>query len=171
MKRTHIFLGVIGAITGVAAATAAFLTDNVGYAVMSRDTNEIQLVGMVAMAFSITGLSGALVASRLRGIGVGALIFSAAGGLLAISFYYLVPAILFTTAAISVPRPTKSAAATADPARPELRSAVDCPRCKTHFAIPLTRPLSIQCPACGASGRIGAAVSPTPSSRTPGRPS
>lgn len=90
MRVAALIVGVVGGLAGIAGAMFAILVGGIGGAVGVKDTGMLLFLGLAAVAFSIAGLVGAgLTLSRPKAAGV-TLLVSALGGLVAVSWGYVV---------------------------------------------------------------------------------
>lgn len=101
MKRTAEFvLGLIGGIFGFIGAIIALTVGGLGGAFGAEGALTITTLGWFAMLFSVIGIVGAsLVNSWTIGAGIFMLV-SAVGGLICISFFYILPFILLVIAGL-----------------------------------------------------------------------
>ncbi|PWU70181.1 DUF4064 domain-containing protein [Gracilibacillus dipsosauri] len=99
MKRTTEFvLGLIGGFFGFIGAILALFVGGIDAAFSSDGTSEITALGWLAFFFSALAIVGSvLVKSKAKAGGI-LLIISAIGGIISISMFYLVPAILIIIA-------------------------------------------------------------------------
>ncbi|MCU9612373.1 DUF4064 domain-containing protein [Caldibacillus lycopersici] len=99
-RTTEFVLGLLGGIIGVFAAFFALLIGGVDAAFSSDGSSDITGLGWFAIIFSIVGIVGAsMVKGKTRLAGI-LMIISAIGGLISISMFYLVSAILLLIAGL-----------------------------------------------------------------------
>ncbi|MBM7552112.1 DUF4064 domain-containing protein [Thalassobacillus pellis] len=113
MNRTAEFvLGLIGGIFGFIGAIMALFLGGLDAALNSTGTSEISGLGWMAFLFSILAVVGAVVVRNKAKAGGIMLIIAAVGGLISISMFYLIPAVLIGIAGImGVVRKDKTAKA------------------------------------------------------------
>lgn len=95
MKRTTEFvLGLIGGIFGFLGAFFALFIGGVDAVLNSSGTSEIIGLGWAAVVFSIVAIVGSVVVRSKAKVGGILLLVAGIGGLISISFYYILPAVL-----------------------------------------------------------------------------
>ncbi|MCW9134285.1 DUF4064 domain-containing protein [Bacillus paramycoides] len=95
MKRTTEFvLGLIGGILGILCALIALFIGGLNSALDSDGANTITALGWGAVILSILGICGSILVKTKAKMGGTMLVISAVGGLICISFFYILPAIL-----------------------------------------------------------------------------
>lgn len=95
MKRTTEFvLGLIGGIFGILSAIVALFIGGVDAAFSSTGTSDIVGLGWSAVILSIVGIVGSVVVKSKAKFGGILMIISAIGGLISISMFYILPAVL-----------------------------------------------------------------------------
>ena len=101
MKRTTEFvLGLLGGIFGFFGAVFALIIGGVDAALSSSGTSEIIGLGWGAMLFAILGIIASVVVRSTAKVGGALLLVSGIGGLICISFYYILPAVLLVIAGL-----------------------------------------------------------------------
>ena len=101
MKRTTEFvLGLLGGIFGFFGAVFALIIGGVDAALSSSGTSEIIGLGWGAMLFAILGIIASVVVRSKAKVGGALLLVSGIGGLICISFYYILPAVLLVIAGL-----------------------------------------------------------------------
>lgn len=101
MNRTAEFvLGLIGGIFGFIGAVLAIFIGGVDAAFSETGTSEVSGLGWSAFLFSILAIIGSVVVRNKAKAGGIMLIISAAGGLISISMFYLIPAVMIGIAGI-----------------------------------------------------------------------
>ena len=101
MNRTAEFvLGLIGGIFGFIGAIMALLIGGVDAAFSDSGTSEVIGLGWLAFLFSILAIVGSIVVRSKAKLGGIFLIVSAVGGVISISMFYLVPAVLIIIAGL-----------------------------------------------------------------------
>lgn len=95
MKRTTEFvLGLIGGIFGIFSAIIALFIGGVDAAFSSSGTSDIVGLGWSAVILSIVGIVGSVVVKGKAKFGGVLMIVSAIGGIISISMFYILPAVL-----------------------------------------------------------------------------
>jgi|SRR4051812_40212200 hypothetical protein len=95
MKRTTEFvLGLIGGIFGFFGAFFALMMGGLDAAFSSTGTSDISALGWSAVILSIIGILGSVVVKSKAKLGGCLMIVSAIGGVISISMFYILPAIL-----------------------------------------------------------------------------
>jgi len=101
VKRTTEFvLGLLGGIFGFFGAVFALIIGGVDAALSSSGTSEIIGLGWGAMLFAILGIIASVVVRSTAKVGGALLLVSGIGGLICISFYYILPAVLLVIAGL-----------------------------------------------------------------------
>lgn len=101
MNRTAEFvLGLIGGLFGFIGAILALFIGGVDAALSDSGTSSVIGLGWSAFIFSILAIIGSVVVRSKAKVGGIILLIAAIGGLISISMFYLVPAILITIAGI-----------------------------------------------------------------------
>lgn len=95
MKRTTEFvLGLIGGIFGLIGASTALIIGGLDATFSSSGTSEIIGLGWGAIFLSILGIVGSIVVKGKAKLGGIFMAVSAIGGVICVSFFYIIPAIL-----------------------------------------------------------------------------
>lgn len=101
MKRTTEFvLGLLGGIFGFIGALFALFIGGVDAVLNSTGTSEVIGLGWAAVIFSILAIVGCVVVRSKAKLGGAFLLIAGIGGLISISFYYLLPAVLLIIAGL-----------------------------------------------------------------------
>ncbi|GIO23925.1 DUF4064 domain-containing protein [Oceanobacillus sp. J11TS1] len=100
MRTTEFVLGLIGGIIGFGAAILALMIGGIDAAFSETGTSEISGLGWAAFLFSALAIVGSVVVKSKAKLGGILLLISAVGGLISISMFYLVSAILIGVAGL-----------------------------------------------------------------------
>ncbi|MFS0655479.1 DUF4064 domain-containing protein [Bacillus sp. 179-C3.3 HS] len=99
MKRTTEFvLGLLGGIFGFFGATSALFIGGIDEAINDSGTSQFTGLGWSAILFSILAIVASVVVKKKAKLGGALLLVSAVGGLISISFFYILPAVLIVIA-------------------------------------------------------------------------
>ncbi|GGA16112.1 DUF4064 domain-containing protein [Virgibacillus dakarensis] len=93
-RTTEFVLGLIGGIIGFFAAILALFIGGVDAAFSSDGTSEVTGLGWAAFLFSALAIVGSVVVKSKAKAGGILLLISAVGGLISISMFYLISAVL-----------------------------------------------------------------------------
>jgi hypothetical protein len=93
-RTTEFVLGLLGGIFGFFAAIIALVIGSVGGALKASGASTIVGLGFVAILFSILGIVGSALVKGKPKLGGWFMITSAIGGLICISFFYMLPFVL-----------------------------------------------------------------------------
>lgn len=110
MKRTTEFvLGLIGGIFGLFGSTTALFIGGLDATFNSTGESDIIGLGWLAILFSIVAIVGSVLVKSKVKLGGWLMIASAVGGVISVSFAYMIPAILLLIGGImGVARKDKS---------------------------------------------------------------
>ncbi|MFD1066967.1 DUF4064 domain-containing protein [Oceanobacillus locisalsi] len=100
MRTTEFVLGLIGGIIGFGAAILALMVGGIDAAFSESGTSEVTGLGWAAFLFSALAIVGSVVVKSKAKIGGILLLISAVGGLISISMFYLVSAVLIGIAGL-----------------------------------------------------------------------
>lgn len=99
MKRTTEFvLGLIGGIFGFFGAMFALAFGGIDAAFSDSGTSEITGLGWAAMLFSILAIVASAIVKKKAKLGGILLLVSAVGGIISISMFFILPAVLIIIA-------------------------------------------------------------------------
>lgn len=93
-RTTEFVLGLIGGIFGFIGAIMALMVGGIDAAFSDNGTSEVTGLGWGAFLFSILAIVGSVVVKSKARLGGILLIVAAIGGVISISMFYLVPAVL-----------------------------------------------------------------------------
>ncbi|MCW9130858.1 DUF4064 domain-containing protein [Bacillus paramycoides] len=95
MKRTAEFiLGLIGGIFGILCAFIALFIGGLGSVLDAHGANTLIGLGWGSVLLSILGICGSVVVKSRAKLGGAMMTIAAVGGLICISFFYILPAVL-----------------------------------------------------------------------------
>ncbi|SNZ11589.1 Protein of unknown function [Terribacillus aidingensis] len=97
-RTTEFVLGLIGGILGFFGAIFALIMGSVDAALSETGTSSLTGLGWFAFLFSTLAIIGSIVVKTKAKLGGILLIISAVGGLISISFFYLISAVLIAIA-------------------------------------------------------------------------
>ncbi|MGD7063195.1 DUF4064 domain-containing protein [Bacillus altitudinis] len=99
MKRTTEFvLGLIGGIFGFFGAMSAIAFGGLDAAFSESGTSQITGLGWAAMLFSILAIVASVIVKKKAKLGGILLLVSAVGGIISISMFFILPAVLIIIA-------------------------------------------------------------------------
>ena len=147
-RTAEMILGIIGGIFGIIAGLAAALIGGIGVAFGVAKASELYGLATLAIIASIIGIVGAaIVESRTKISGV-LMIVAAVLGLIAVSFFYVLPMILLGIAGILAlvrkREPETPTTTTTIPAYPIMGDRKYCAYCGFQMASD-----GVFCPNCG----------------------
>lgn len=99
-RTTEFVLGLIAGILGFFAAVFALAVGTAGSALGAEGAGDIVGLGWAAMGFSVLGIIGSVVVKRNDKWGGGLLLIAGIGGLISISFFYILSFVLFLIAGL-----------------------------------------------------------------------
>ncbi|MFU0789180.1 DUF4064 domain-containing protein [Cerasibacillus sp. JNUCC 74] len=100
MRTTEFVLGLIGGIFGFIGAILALFIGGVDAAFSDTGTSDVIGLGWAAFIFSALAIVGSVVVKSKAKVGGVLLLISAIGGLISISMFYLISAILIGIAGL-----------------------------------------------------------------------
>lgn len=100
MRTTEFVLGLIGGIIGFGAAILALMIGGIDAAFSETGTSTVTGLGWAAFLFSALAIVGSVVVKSKAKLGGILLLISAVGGIISISMFYLVSAILIGIAGL-----------------------------------------------------------------------
>lgn len=100
MRTTEFVLGLIGGIFGFIGAILALFIGGVDAAFSDTGTSDVIGLGWAAFIFSALAIVGSVVVKSRAKVGGVLLLISAIGGLISISMFYLISAILIGIAGL-----------------------------------------------------------------------
>lgn len=100
MRTTEFVLGLIGGIIGFGAALLALMIGGIDAAFSDSGTSEVTGLGWAAFIFSALAIVGSVVVRSKAKLGGILLLISAVGGLISISMFYAISAILIGIAGL-----------------------------------------------------------------------
>lgn len=99
-RTTEFVLGLIGGIFGFFGATIALFVGGIDAAISETGSSTLTGLGWAAFLFSALAIVGSVVVKSKAKLGGILLLVSAVGGLISISFFFLISAILIGIAGI-----------------------------------------------------------------------
>jgi len=93
MVRTEFILGLIGGIFGIIGGILALVVGGIAGAFGAQGAETVTTLGTAAFVLAVVGIIGAAVSDRRNKLGGTLMIISAIGGFIAISLFYVLPAI------------------------------------------------------------------------------
>lgn len=99
-RTTEFVLGLIGGIIGFFAALIALFIGGLGGAFDMEGASTISSLGIFAIIFSIVGIIGSVTVRYKQRLGGILMIVSAIGGLVSISFFYVLSFVLLIIAGL-----------------------------------------------------------------------
>ena len=99
-RSVEFVLGLIGGIFGFLGSTFALAIGGIGSAFGAKGASTISSLGWLAIVFSILGIVGASMVNGKPKLGGLFMLVSAIGGVISISFYYLLSFVLLLIAGL-----------------------------------------------------------------------
>jgi len=100
VRTTEFVLGLLGGIFGFIAAVIALAIGGVGGALGASGASTISTLAGVAILFAILGIVGSAIVKSKAKLGGTFMLVSAIGGLICISFFYLLSFVLLLIAGL-----------------------------------------------------------------------
>lgn len=100
MRVAAIIIGVIGSFTGFIAGVLALTVGGIATAFGAEDSGLVVNLSLGAIAASVVGLTGAALAAAKPRLSAALMMVSSVAGVISISAFYVLPAILLVIASI-----------------------------------------------------------------------